>query len=220
MLQQIVDKDLAMAANDANKYNLKSKPFDFNSQFGGVSTVNSQTPNVNLSSPAPMEALQLEVPALSMDWGSNPDGFSLAPSGYDALPGQMDFSKSIIPTGENQKYGVFKQTPGGEGGSGPPEDVAPNWLDKGKFGLGVAKVGLDAYNAYQQAKVNDFMKSYYGRQMDLAESDYANNARSANEALAAKQRVAMSARGIDPRSEEGQESLASYMDKWGADETV
>lgn len=105
----------------------------------------------------------------------------------------------------------------------PPPDKLGGWSDKNGLGgmaLGAAEVGLGVYNALEQSKMNKFMRSYYGDQMDMMQADYTNNARSANEALSSRQQRIMSAQGIDPNSAEGKQGVAGYMDQWGAQETV
>ncbi|RLB94502.1 MAG: hypothetical protein DRH26_01060 [Deltaproteobacteria bacterium] len=99
-------------------------------------------------------------------------------------------------------------------------DVAGSWTDKGKFGLGVAKVGLGVYSALEQAKMNKFMRGYYGDQMDLQKADFSNMAKSTNEAMAARQQRISSAHGNAYDSEANKASVASHMDTWGVQENI
>jgi hypothetical protein len=104
---------------------------------------------------------------------------------------------------------------------GKTPDAAGGWMKAGNFGLGVAKVGLGIYNALESSKMNKFMRGYYGDQMDLQTADFANAAKSTNEALAARQGRILSARGEGAGgSEQNQAGVDTYMKTWGVEETV
>lgn len=92
------------------------------------------------------------------------------------------------------------------------------WMQKGKFGMEVAGTALGVYNALEQSKMNKFMQGYYGDQMDLQRTDFANAARSTNAELAARQERILSARGVATGSEESKAGVASHMDQWGVQE--
>lgn len=94
------------------------------------------------------------------------------------------------------------------------------WMQGANLAIGALQAGTGIYSAIQQAKMNDFMKSYYKDQMNLMKTDFANSARSANEALAGKQQRTLSAQGYATDSEEMQQGVAAHMAKWGAKETV
>jgi len=93
------------------------------------------------------------------------------------------------------------------------------WSPVVGMGLDVAKVGLGIYNATQQKKMNDFMKSYYGNQMAMQKADFTNAARSTNQAIESQQRSRLSGSGVAADSEEMKQGLADTMSKWGVQET-
>jgi hypothetical protein len=103
---------------------------------------------------------------------------------------------------------------------GAKPEVEGEWLKPATFGLGVAKVGLGVYNALEQTKMNEFMRGYYGDQMELQQTDFANAAQGSNEALAAKQGRILSSQGMTTGTDANKKGVAEYMDKWGAQETV
>jgi len=93
------------------------------------------------------------------------------------------------------------------------------WMDTAKLGLNVADIGTGIFNAYSQYRNNKFLKKYYENQMDLQRADFANNARSTNEALQSRKAVRVSAHdGLNPYQGEGQRKVADYMKKWGVSE--
>lgn len=100
-------------------------------------------------------------------------------------------------------------TPGKEGA----------WTSGVGMALDVAGVGLDVYNALEQSKMNKFMRSYYGDQMDMQKTDFANAAKGTNEALAGRARTRASAAGHSFDSAENKAQTSSYMDQWGMQET-
>jgi len=145
---------------------------------------------------------------------------SPAVSNNMALPGMQthpgtDFGNptlnySNFSLGDNKlKIGEDK-LPGAEGG----------WMKNAEFGLGVAKVGLDVYNAMEQSKMNKFMKSYYSDQMDMMKTDFTNAAKGANEALSSREERRLSAQGYAIGSEGMQQGVANTMARWGAKETL
>lgn len=86
--------------------------------------------------------------------------------------------------------------------------------------MGIVNAGLGIYNTLEQRKMNKFMKDYYGNQQAVQMTDFANAARSSNEALRSRQASRISAQGIDPNSAQGQTALATYMQQWGANTQV
>ena len=98
--------------------------------------------------------------------------------------------------------------------------VAGGWMEKGKFGLGVAQVGLGVYNALEQSKMNKFMKSYYGDQVALQTADFQNNARSTNEALTRRRERQLDSQGVVAGGAESSRQVGDYMKEWGVQETV
>lgn len=104
-----------------------------------------------------------------------------------------------------------------------PSQTTPNtptvqgtWTDKASFGLGLADVAVDAFSAIQAAKMNKFMRSYYGNQMDMMKTDFNNAANDSRRNLEARSRAEISSQGINADSEEGQAYVANQMDKWAA----
>ena len=93
------------------------------------------------------------------------------------------------------------------------------WLEKGQFGLQAAGVGLGVWNALEQQKMNKFMRGYYGDQMDLQRSDFANNAKSTNAQIEQRERNRLSAAGFAFDSAENKQGTADAMAKWGVKET-
>lgn len=101
------------------------------------------------------------------------------------------------------------------GGTGGLPEMLGKWKTPVEMGVGIAQAGVGIYNAMEQSKMNDFMKSYYKGQEALQKSDYANAARSANEALSSRYGRQLDAQGITGAAHDQQQ--AAYMDKWGAD---
>jgi hypothetical protein len=158
--------------------------------------------------------------------GTPSDRFSLVGTGNPNVPGR-GASFLDIPTSRADNFDVRSgvDTDLGFPESNPdlqfnaPEalpDVQGRWVDKGKFGLGVAEFGLGVYNALEARKMNKFMRGYYGDQMAMQRTDFANAARSANQALSSREERLASARGLTGTDREA--AVQSSMDKWGVDE--
>jgi hypothetical protein len=108
-------------------------------------------------------------------------------------------------------------------------DIAANgpaaqggWFDmKGKGGmlLGGAQVALGAFNAFDQAKMNDFMKGYYGNQMALQKTDFANAAKSTNTAMSEREGRRLDATGIGYDTAANKAGRDNYMKDWGVQTT-
>lgn len=167
-------------------------------EFGGAWTMDKATPspvnfkNFGLQKPASPSALNFGNFSLT-----EPGGTGFGETGFDPTGGAATKSNSLFPNMEGK------------------------WMEAGEFGLGVAKVGLGIYSALEQSKMNKFMRGYYGDQIALQKADFANNARSTNEALSERQARRLSARGAGPiGSAANQAGVNQYMDKWGVDETV
>lgn len=94
-----------------------------------------------------------------------------------------------------------------------------SWIEPAQIGLGAAKIGLGVYNALEQAKMNKFMRGYYGDMMDMQRTDFSNAAKSTNESLAARARTRASAAGHTFDSTENKEMTSDYMKQWGVKET-
>lgn len=94
------------------------------------------------------------------------------------------------------------------------------WTNAASAAASIGQVALGAYSAMEQSKMNDFMKGYYSDQMDLQKTDFSNAAKSANEALSAKQGRILSAQGKTTGTAANEQGVASYMDTWGSQETV
>lgn len=136
--------------------------------------------------------------------------------GYSTSLSSGQFSSGM---GQAENWGLGDTSI--EGAVGDTPKMGGGWMEAGEFGLGVAKVGLGIYSALQQSKMNKFMRKYYGDQMELQKADFANNARSTNEALQERQARRLSARGQGAiGSATNQAGVSSYMDRWGVDETV
>lgn len=138
---------------------------------------------------------------------------------------------SNFANGVNPALGNFSLFPNANKSSGTdffssftPDQGLPEkqggWVQGANMAISALQSGTGIYSALQQAKMNDFMKSYYKDQMNLMKTDFANSARSANEALAGKQQRILSAQGYATDSEEMQQGVAAHMAKWGAKETV
>ena len=144
-----------------------------------------------------------------LSYGANPalTKPSLFPGTEIETPG-IGFSEKNL----DRSYGVpgDVKMPDKEGG----------WMEGAGLAISALQAGTGIYSAIQQAKMNDFMKSYYKDQMNLMRTDFANSARSANEALAGKQERILSAQGVATGSEEMEQGVAAHMAKWGAKETV
>ena len=90
-------------------------------------------------------------------------------------------------------------------------DVKGEWLGKADFGLGVAEVGLGVWNAFEQRKMNKFMRGYYGDQMDLQRADFGNAAHTANLDLEARERSRQSGQGHTFDSDENKAAVKAFM---------
>ena len=193
-----------------------------------MSTFQNNSPN-NQPFMSPMKPTTgLQVPRIGdMNWGmSTQNTQQIGPANF--LTPAAANSSTAINTGvdfntifNNKPGGGFeqngypmssydKQLPGKEGG----------WIQPAQIGLGVARIGLDTYNAINQSKMNKFMQSYYGDQMELMKTDFANAARGANEALSSKQGRVLAASGVAAGTDAHRQGVADYMAQWGAKETV
>ena len=94
-----------------------------------------------------------------------------------------------------------------------------DWMDGIGTGLKVAQVGLGVYSALEQAKMNNFMRGYYGDQMNMQRADFANAAKSTNEQMAQRQQNKLSAQGFSFNSAENKAGTEDYMKQWGVKET-
>ncbi|MCK5663634.1 MAG: hypothetical protein KAI17_09110 [Thiotrichaceae bacterium] len=160
----------------------------------------------------------------SLDWGST-FGVTQQAAKMPAtnFAQSMPTAQFTNPAGQNYASGDFTLGGGSQDLSssmGGAPGVKGAWTDKASFGLGVAQVGLGAFNAYEQSKMNDFMRGYYGDQIALQTQDFSNNARSTNEALSSREERRLDARGIVAGSDESQAGVADYMNTWGVSETV
>ena len=111
--------------------------------------------------------------------------------------------------------GVGPQLPGGA----TTPDVMGQWTKGAGIAADIGGIGLGIYNAMETSKMNDFMRGYYGDQMDMQRTDFANMARSTNEEMASREQRRMSARGQLAGSAESEASIGAHMDQWGAEET-
>lgn len=151
--------------------------------------------------------------AASINTPVNPANFSLTGSAQQGSLGIDTERYSLAPeVGFGGELGL--------GGDKGPPDKEGGWIKYGNFGLDAARVGLGVYNALEQSKMNKFMRGYYGDQMALQKTDFANAAKSTNEALAARQGRILSAQGKITGTEENRAGVASYMDQWGVKETI
>lgn len=193
-----------------------NKAPSFQNQFTNKQSVLPQKPGFLQQ---PIDGLR--VPTISnMNWGNN---ISAANYSTGALNTESatntamnSFGTKEIDTGN---FGLDYKSPNLGTGVKPPDKLGA-WTKGAGMAVDVAQVGLGIYNAMEQSKMNKFMKSYYGDQMDLMKADYTNNARSANQALSWQRQQIDSAAGINPNSAEGQKMNADYMAQWGAKETV
>ena len=180
-----------------SKYNLETAKM-----WGGtmpVATVNAPGVGGNIFPPANINPAQ---PSLLTGAGS------LENFGFEGF-------KPNTPAGGWSVWGGGANTSAAP--TAPPVEGA--WTKPAGFALGVAQVGLGTYTAMEQAKMNKFMRGYYGNEMARMGADFSNNAKSANENLAGRQERLLSARGIVAGSEESKAGVADYMKQWGAKET-
>jgi len=98
--------------------------------------------------------------------------------------------------------------------------VLGKWIEPGKLALGFAQVGLGVKTALDQERMNKFMRSYYGDQMEMQKTDFANVAKSTNNELQAREARRLDAMGGPAiGSQENQDAVAKYMEQWGVKES-
>jgi len=150
-----------------------------------------------------------------------------APSAFNS--GNFNLTGSNTPAPVNLNNFGLNQEPvaglniNGSSAPGGMPAAAGNggWMDKngkGGMALGVAQVGLGVYNAMEQAKMNKFMRGYYGDQMAMQKTDFSNAAKSTNEALSARQGRILSAQGTTTGTAANQAGVNDYMKQWGVNE--
>ena len=105
----------------------------------------------------------------------------------------------------------------------PGVDGAPDLMGKWTQGVGIAKdvagIGLGVWNALETSKMNKFMKSYYGDQMDMARENFKSSARDYNQGLEWREKVRASAAGEEEGSDLMNERVNTAKEKYGASET-
>ena len=141
------------------------------------------------------------------------DNGSYVPGG-SILRGEGDLSSKFNLGYKAPAVGEVGAGTVGDGGVKPP-DMLGKWTKGADIGLKVASVGLGVWNAMEQQKMNKFMRGYYGDQMDLQRSDFANNAKSTNAQIEQRERNRLSAAGFGFDSAENKQGVADAMDKWG-----
>ena len=167
-------------------------------------TGNTNVPKLSLSSDTGIFDSAQTPQISSFDMG----GFDPNTAGYSAGGGIWGEGAPKL-TPDQYKLNMGDGSPDAEGG----------WTEGAALGLGVGKLALGAFSAYEQSKMNKFMRGYYGDQMDLQSADFANQARSTNEALERRRERQLSAQGTAAGSAASQAQLGSYMDTHGVDET-
>ncbi len=139
-------------------------------------------------------------------------------------PMDMSFGTSDMMGTINDQYGgsipqYIAKPVGGIGGEEPA--AMGNWLKGGQLALGAGKLGLGVYSALEAAKMNKFMRGYYGDQMDLQQADFANAARSTNEALSSRRERQLDSRGMAiADTAQSKAMVDDYMKKHGVDESA
>jgi hypothetical protein len=149
------------------------------------------------------------------------DSFGLGETGRFSTPDNKFGSHLSLISGQHADAGLSefgKSLGSGLGGSSMPGKQG-GWLQYGDLALGVAQVGLDIWGGLEQSKMNKFMRGYYGDQMDMQRTDFANSAKSTNEALAGREARRLSAMGMGyVGTPENDQKVAEYMQKWGVQE--
>jgi hypothetical protein len=133
---------------------------------------------------------------------------------------QAEFSAVPTPQAGTPSTNYSLGMPGAKYMTNEEPVAAGQWIEPAKIGLGAAKVGLGAYNAFQSAKMNKFMRSYYDDIRDLQKADFANSARSTNTALEGQRERQLDSQGIAAGSDANKARVASYMKSHGVDETA
>ena len=199
------------------QYNLPSLTNQSNYTYGNMNqwgTPSGRVPVFNTSAENPMSI------------GLSPDDPYLG--GMDDLNRNLGqtftgFGNSNTPFAPGYSMPEIVQSnvvPGSElpGGGEPEKEGA--WIKPAQFGLGAARVGTGIYNAMQSAKMNKFMRGYYGDMRDLQQADFANSARSTNTALEGQTARQYDAQGIPVGSAENTARVADFMKRHGVSETA
>lgn len=131
------------------------------------------------------------------------------------VPGGAAGVNSAAASAANPLIPASGSTPGAGGGS------SFGWMDGLNLAKDIGGIGLGIWNGMQQQKVNDFMMKQAQASMDLQKTDFSNQARAANEVMAARQSRLYDAMGMGVRgSAANEKAVAAYMQKWGADTKV
>lgn len=99
-------------------------------------------------------------------------------------------------------------------------DKKGGWVGKAGLALGAVNAGIGIWGALEQSKMNDFMRSYYGDHIAIQRADFANAAKSTNEALTSKRERVLSAQGTTTGTDANKAGVADYMNQWGMQESV